>query len=319
MSLFLFSSLNVWTALLALLVERFTGYPKALLKAIGHPVMWMGVLITWLENRLNNHTRRNGVLALLIVLAVTLCVTLPIAIFLRSLPFGWVFEALFATTLLAQKDLRDHVKAVRDGLRESLDAGRKEVAKIVGRDPQQLDETGVTKGAIESLAENTSDGVIAPLFWLLIAGLPGIALYKAVNTCDSMIGYKSERYQSFGWASARFDDVLNFVPARLTGVLFGLASGSKFGQAFSTMRRDAPHHVSPNAGWPEAAIAGGVGIALGGPRSYDGRRVDLAWMGKGGRENLDADDIGAALRLYGKSLNLTAIAVALIGLGLIVA
>ena len=316
MSLIFLFDMNVWIAFVALVVERLAGYPSSLLKAIGHPVVWIGKLIGWLDKRFNDRTRRNGVVALLVVLVVTLCITLPISLFLRGLSFGWVVEALLATTLLAQKDLYVHVKAVANGLNQSLAAGRAEVSKIVGRDPQQLDETGVAKGAIESLAENTSDGIIAPLFWLLIAGLPGIALYKAVNTCDSMVGYKSEKYQLFGWASARLDDLANFVPARLTGLLFCLASSANFKRAFAVMRRDAPNHVSPNAGWPEAAMAGGLDIALGGPRSYEGRHVELAWMGKGGREVLGADDIDAALKLYARALTYAATLVALMALGL---
>ena len=310
--------MSLWVALVALLTERVFGYPRAITAAIGHPVMWIGALVDWLEHRLNNRTRARGVITLMVVVAVVAAVTVPITLVLHSLPWGWLVEALLASTLLAQKDLERHVHAVAAGLENSLEAGRKAVSMIVGRDPAQLDESGVAKGAIESLAENTSDGITAPLIWLLIGGLPGIAIYKAVNTCDSMIGHKSERYLAFGWASARFDDVLNLVPARVTGMLFAIATGRGMRHVLTTMRRDAPNHLSPNAGWPEAAMAATLGIRLGGPRSYNGQKADLAWMGDG-RTELDARDIRRALRLYRRTLNILAgLCVGAVGLSLLV-
>ncbi|MGI9482984.1 MAG: adenosylcobinamide-phosphate synthase CbiB [Hyphomicrobiales bacterium] len=299
---FFLSTLNTWITLAATLIERNYGYPDRLYKLVQHPVVWMGALIDVLDDRLNNLTRSRGVFALAVVIAATAVITIPLTLIFRSFEYGWLLEALVACTILAQKSLGEQVLAVADGLEKSLEDGRKAVSNIVGRDPANLDETGVAKGAVESLAENTSDGIVAPVFWLLIGGLPGIAIYKAVNTCDSMIGHKSERHLHFGWASARLDDVLNFIPARLTGLLFCAVSGPAAGEAFTAMRRDAGNHVSPNAGWPEAAMAGGLGIRLGGPRSYQGRTVRLAWMGDG-RQELGAEDIYGGLQLYERALN----------------
>ena len=294
---------------LALAIERLTGYPQGLVRRIGHPVIWMGSLIALLDRTLNTGTSRGrGVLALSLLLLATAVVTIPLAIFLRAIPFGWVLEALFATSLLAQKSLHDAVAAVAAALRRSLAEGRSAVSQIVGRDPETLDEGGVARAAIESLAESTSDGVVAPLFWLLIGGLPGIALYKAVNTADSMIGHKTERHLAFGWAAARFDDLLNLVPARLTALLIaGAAFFVKTAHpeaAWATALSDAKKHESPNAGWPEAATAGALGFALGGPRFYDGELVDLPRFGAG-RAELGPDDIDRALTLYRATLNVT--------------
>ena len=294
---------------LALLIERVVGYPPALYRLIGHPVTWMGALIGWFEVRLNQGANRRlkGVVMLLLLLGSGLALSLLIMIITRSIPFGWVIEAILASSLLAQKELGRAVKAVADGLNVSLDTGRRMVSHIVGRDPQALDESGVAKAAIESLAESTSDGVVAPLFWLFLLGLPGIVLYKAANTADSMVGHKTERYLEFGWASARFDDIVNWIPARLTALL---VAGASFlvrrndpEAAWSTALRDARKHASPNAGWPEAAFAGSLGIALGGPRSYDGETHDLPTFGDG-RRDLTALDILSSLVLYWAALNL---------------
>jgi len=303
------------TALLALILERLVGYPNALVARIGHPVIWMGHLIGLLEQRLNNRTGGRGVLALVLLLAATALVTVPLVALLRALPFGWVLEAILATSLLAQKSLRDAVRAVAAALARSLPEGRTAVSHIVGRDPEALDEAGVARAAIESLAESTSDGVIAPLFFLILGGLPGIALYKAVNTADSMIGHKTERYLQFGWAAARLDDLLNLIPARLTALL--IAGGAFFVKgahpetAWSTALSDAKKHESPNAGWPEAAFAGALDFQLGGPRSYDGELVDLPSFGTG-RADLGPADIGRALQLYSATLNVTLVATAVI-------
>lgn len=305
---------------LALLLERLVGYPPALFRLIGHPVTWMGALISWLEARLNRgaHRRGKGVAMLLLLLGAGLTLSLVLAGGLRSLPFGWVIEAVLASTLIAQKELGRAVKAVADGLAVSLDSGRYAVAHIVGRDPHVLDESGVARAAVESLAESTSDGIVAPLFWLFVGGLPGIVLYKAANTADSMVGHKSERYRDFGWASARFDDVLNWIPARLTALLIAgaafLVRRTDPEAAWSTALRDAKKHASPNAGWPEAAFAGALGVALGGPRSYEGEMHDLPRFGDG-RSDLTASDILSALVLYWAAMNLLlglAIALALL-------
>lgn len=293
----------------ALLVDRLFGYPNGLQAWLGHPVEWIGAVIAWLDRILNKGGTRKprGLLALLILVAITLVLTVPLTLFLRGYENGWIGEVLLASTLLSQKSLEDHVRAVADGLKQNLKTGREAVSHIIGRDPDTLDESGVSKGALESLAENMSDGVLAPLFWLLIAGLPGIALYKAINTADSMIGYKSGKYRDFGWAAARIDDLVNLIPARLTGYLIALAASlsSKHSgrEALRAMGRDAPAHLSPNAGWPEAALAGTLAIRLGGARSYQGRRVDLPAMGNG-REKIERQDIEQALKIYNTGLNI---------------
>jgi len=294
---------------LALLLERLVGYPRPLYAALKHPVVWMGALISALDKGLNTGPKRRlkGVLALVILLAATAAVTIAIRYALSLIPFGWVIEAVFATSLLAQKELGRAVRAVADALDHSLDAGRKQVAQIVGRDPEALDQAGVSRAAIESLAESPSDGVIAPLFWLVIGGLPGIALYKAVNTADSMIGHKTDRHREFGWAAARFDDLVNWLPARLSALLVAGASfwvkGAEAEKAWSTALSDAKKHDSPNAGWPEAAFAGALGFALGGPRSYGGETHMLPTLGSG-RTDLGPADIRKSLDLYTQVLNL---------------
>lgn len=305
------------TAFVALMLERLVGYPNALLNRIGHPVIWMGRLIAFLDTHLNDRTRGRGVLALVLLLSITAAITVPIWAVLRAVPFGWVIEAVLATSLLAQKSLRDAVHSVAAALGRSLPEGRKAVSHIVGRDPQALDEAGVARAAVESLAESTSDGVIAPLFFLVIGGLPGIALYKAVNTADSMIGHKTQRHLQFGWAAARFDDLLNLIPARLTALLIAAAAFLvKDGHpeaAWSTALSDAKKHESPNAGWPEAAFAGALELQLGGPRSYHGEVVDLPRFGTG-RADLGPSDIERALKLYGATLNVALVLAGIVAL-----
>jgi adenosylcobinamide-phosphate synthase len=302
---------------LALLIERAVGYPPRLFRLIGHPVTWMGALITWLDTRLNQGANRRlkGAVMLLLLLLTGLAISLLVVAVTRRVPFGWVLEALIASSLLAQKELGRAVKAVADTLAVSLDSGRSAVSHIVGRDPDTLDEAGIARAAIESLAESTSDGVVAPLFWLLIGGLPGIVLYKAANTADSMVGHRTERHAEFGWASARCDDWLNWIPARLSALLIAgaafLVRRADPEAAWSTALRDARKHASPNAGWPEAAFAGALGFELGGPRAYSGEVHDLPHFGDG-KANLTALDILKALELYWSAMNL------LLGLTLVV-
>lgn len=298
-------------AFLALLIEAIAGYPQALLARIGHPVTWMGALIgraetVWNEGHLSfARARLRGILALATVLLVTVS-----AAFLidyasdLALPVlaALAVEAVLASTLIAGRSLDDHVTDVAEALESGgLAGGRRAVARIVGRDPQTLDEAGVSRAAIESLAENFSDGVVAPVFWLIVGGLPGCAAYKAINTADSMIGHKSERYLAFGWAAARLDDLVNLPASRLSALWLVAAArlmpGADWRAAAVSALTDAPRHRSPNAGWPEAAMAGALGLALAGPRSYGGKRVDDAWMGSGRRE-ATAADIHRALRLY---------------------
>lgn len=310
---------------LVLLVERLLGYPDWLFRRIGHPVTWIGALISALDRSLNRGSARRakGVLALVLLLAISGGVATLVWWLCRLLPFGFLLEALLATSLMAQKSLGDAVRRVAQGLRASLAAGREAVSHIVGRDPETLDEAGVARAAIESLAESTSDGVIAPLVWFLVGGLPGLVLYKATNTADSMIGHKTPRHLQFGWASARFDDLVNLVPARLTAALIAgaalLTPGASARDALRIARRDAKKHDSPNAGWPEAAIAGALNLSLGGPRAYEGELIDLPRFGEG-RTELGPEDIEQALRVYRMALNIAlgacvVLAISTLGIG----
>jgi adenosylcobinamide-phosphate synthase len=218
---------------------------------------------------------------------------------------GWVLNALVATAFIAQKSMRDHVADVARALSSSVAEGRVSVAKIVGRETKELDESGVTKAALESLAENTADGIVAPVFWFAVAGLPGLVAYKAINTADSMIGHKSERYLYFGFVAAKLDDLVNLPASRLAAVFFVLSAALKntahAKAAWNAVWRDASLHRSPNAGWPEAAMAGALGLKFGGPRRYDDGVVDLAWMGDG-REHMTHGDIQEGLALYDRAL-----------------
>lgn len=304
-------SLHFAAATLALLAERVFGYPKPLYRQIGHPVEWIGYLLSKLEVALYdsgaepNQARLRGVAAIAALLVIVSIPAVLISTFLSTVEFGWIIEALLAATLIAHHSLHEHVSATGKGLDISIAEGRKAVSMIVGRDPAQLDESGVTKAALESLAENTSDGIVAPVLWYALLGLPGIVIYKAINTADSMIGHKSERYIDFGLAAARLDDLVNLPASRLTGLLFVSATAwtdrERGKIALQAMWRDAPKHNSPNAGWPEAALAASLGVKFGGPRSYDGSKVDLPWMGEG-RETLNRDDIRKGLRLYGTAM-----------------
>lgn len=296
-------------AFLSLLLERLFGYPDALVKAIGHPVIWVGALISFLDRRLNRKTdsaarrRARGVAALVAIVGLPALVASLLHAAFGMLPFGLLLSALAASTLLAQKSLRDHVAAVADALeREGLPGGRREVARIVGRDPERLDVSGVSRAAIESLAENFSDGIVAPAFWLAALGLPGGAAYKAANTADSMIGHRTPRHEAFGWAAARFDDLINLPASRLTALLLvaaaALSRDADAAAAWRAVFRDAKKHRSPNAGWPEAAMAGALGLALAGPRTYGGIVVQDAFMGDGGRREATAADIRRSLRLF---------------------
>src|SRR5215467_2007827 len=281
--------------LLALLFEDAFGYPDWLAQRIGHPVTWIGRLIDVLDLRLNRdgddpaRRRAAGVLALFIIIAITGTAAFLIARGLLFLPFGLVLVAVLASTLLAQRSLYAHVERVVAALEdEELEAARSAVSHIVGRDTAALDEAGVARAAIESLAENFSDAVVAPSFWMLTAGLPGAAIYKAINTADSMIGHRTERHEDFGWAAARLDDLVNLPASRLAALLLVAAAaitpGACAAAAWRALRRDAHRHRSPNAGYPEAAFAGALGLAPGGPRRYGGVAVDDALMGDGRRE-----------------------------------
>jgi len=310
--------------LLALLIEAAFGYPDWLAQRIGHPATWIGRLIDVLDLRLNRdgddpaRRRAAGVLALFIIIAITGTAAFLIARGLLFLPFGLVLVAVLASTLLAQRSLYAHVERVATALEDNgLEAARSAVSHIVGRDTAALDEAGVARAAIESLAENFSDAVVAPSFWMLIAGLPGAAIYKAINTADSMIGHRTERHEDFGWAAARLDDLVNLPASRLAALL--LLGGAYFTQgasparAVDTVKRDASRHRSPNAGCPEAAMAGALGIAIAGPRTYEGVVVDDSWMGNG-RSAVTASDIRAALSLYRRADTILIAIVALVAI-----
>lgn len=272
---------------LALILDAVFGEPDWLWRRVPHPAVLMGRAVDWVESLGNKGSWRHlkGVGAVLALIGIALAVSIP----LSWSGFHGVFEVLGAAILLAQRSLSQHVNAVADGLGISLAEARKRVAMIVGRDPETLDESGVARAAIESAAENWSDGVIAPAFWFLIGGLPGIVVYKMVNTADSMIGHRTERYAQFGWASARLDDVLNWIPARLSGLLICMIGGRR--AAMKIMLRDARKHKSPNAGWPESALAASLKIALAGPRVYGGVTTDDPFLNPEGRRELNAIDV----------------------------
>ena len=289
--------------LFALAIDAVLGDPRQLYRVVPHPVALIGRLIGALEGRLNDADGlkssrfRRGLATTLLVVAVAAAVGWGLAWAARQFSGGWVVEAVLASTLIAFRGLYDAVGTVARGLAKGRDAGRAAVAHIVGRDPASLDGAGIARAAIESLAENFSDGVVAPVFWYAVLGLPGMAAYKAINTLDSMVGYRGARYLWFGRAAARLDDAVNWLPARLAGVILCFAAGTKFGDALRIVRRDARHHRSPNAGWPEAAIAGGLGLALAGPRHYASGTVNDRWIGDGKRD-AGAADIRRAQRLY---------------------
>jgi len=291
----------------AMAIDALVGWPAWLFARIGHPVTWLGALINVLDARYNRDAdaaalrRAAGFAAALLVIAV-------------AAGFGWALQAEFSTgwsrvvivgimswPLVALRSLRDHVAAVALPLQAGDIAGaRLAVAQIVGRDPAILDEAGIARAAIESLAENASDGIVAPVFWGALFGLPGIIGYKAINTLDSVIGHRTERHEAFGWASARIDDLANLVPARLTGLLFVLIAPRRF-DSMACMMRDARRHRSINAGWPEAAMAGALGVRLSGPRIYHGSIADEPWLNEAARDP-HAAEIAQALAIYARAM-----------------
>ena len=293
--------------LVALIVDAAFGDPPWLYGTLPHPVEMIGRLVGLGDDRLNDMQageaarRLRGAVLTAGVVLVAATVGWILAAALEGLPGAWLVEALLASTLLAGRGLYDHARAVARGLDRGLPEGRAAVAHIVGRDPESLDAPGVARAAVESIAENFSDGVVAPAFWYALLGLPGLCAYKAVNTLDSMIGHKTARHLAFGQIAAGLDDAANWLPARLAGGLVVLAAAvlpaASGKSAWRFMRRDAPRHRSPNAGWQEAAFAGALGFALAGPRRYREEVVEDPWMGEG-RRDLGAADIRAALRLY---------------------
>jgi adenosylcobinamide-phosphate synthase len=291
-----------------MVIELCAGYPQALLRAIGHPVTWIGHLIAALDRLFNRDTadaywrRGAGIVAILLLVGIVGAIAFIVERELLRLPFGLIAVAVVASTLIAQRSLHQHVADVATALEQGgVIAGRAAVAKIVGRDVGALDAAGVARAAIESLAENFSDAVVAPVLWMAIAGLPGAALYKAINTADSMIGHHTPRHEAFGWAAAKLDDLVNLPASRLSALLLVaaamLSKNAAAAAAWRAVLRDASHHRSPNAGYPEAAMAGALGLSLAGPRVYGGVIIDDATMGDG-RRDATAADIRRALRLY---------------------
>jgi len=274
----------------ALLLDAAFGEPRWLWSRLPHPAVLMGRAVAALDRRLNTGTgRRLKGAAAMACLAAGAALT---GWLIHLIPDFGVLEVMVAAILIAQRSLADHVQAVADALRLSLGDGRRSVAMIVGRDTGAMTTPEVARGAIESAAENLSDGVVAPAFWFLVAGLPGLLVYKMANTADSMIGHRSPRYLEFGWAAARLDDVLNLLPSRLTAALVTLSHGR---WDWRPILRDAPLHRSPNAGWPEAALAPILNVALAGPRSYNGALTDYPWVWPEGRTDIGPPDIDAAV------------------------
>ena len=290
---------ELWLPAAALAVEACVGYPQALYARIAHPVVWIGKLIETLERRWNDPARSNaarkalGIVTMTIVAGSAGAVGYAIQIGARQLSFGMIIVVLVATMGLAQRSLYSHVRDVlRPLARDEISAARDAAAKIVGRDTAQLTSSGVSAAAIESLAESFNDGIVAPAFWLAVGGLPGLFMYKALNTADSLIGHREPRWRAFGWAAARADDVVNLIPARLAGLLIVIAGGG----GLRVMWRDAPRHASPNAGWPEAAMAGALQIELGGAASYEGVMHERPLFGTGRRPA--AGELLRALQIY---------------------
>lgn len=281
---------NAAILIIAMLLDAALGEPKWLWNRIPHPAVVMGKLIGELDERFNQGTNRKAKGIACVILLV--CAGAVTGVLLQAM--GPVIEILITAILLAQRSLVEHVGLVADGLRMSVQEGRRMVARIVSRDTAAMEQTQIARSAIESAAENLSDGVIAPAFWFLIAGLPGLVIYKLINTADSMIGYRTPRHEAFGWAAARLDDLLNLIPARLTAVLIALPA-----RCFDVdgIRADAGLHRSPNAGWPEAAMSRALGIALSGPRAYQGQMRDFPWVNPEGRRVLTPVDIDASIAM----------------------
>lgn len=303
--------------LIAFAIENLFGWPDWLYRLIRHPVVWLGALVSVLEKQLNQDSFSAsmrfalGLAATLLVISAASACAWAVETTLPATMIGLACQGVLASSLLAPRSLRDHVREVSIPLAAGdIENARSAVSKIVGRDTRHLDASGISTAALESLAENTSDGVTAPLFWGVVFGLPGIAAYKAINTLDSMIGHRSARYKTFGAAAARIDDAANIIPARLTGATFALVSASAI--AWLAMWRDAGKHASPNAGWPEAAMAGALRVRLGGPRAYssDAKAGNHAWLNAGGKP-AKAEDLERGLALYHNSLYLFAAALAL--------
>jgi adenosylcobinamide-phosphate synthase len=299
---------HLWMLAAALALDAALGDPDAVWRRVPHPAVLLGRLVDGLDRGMNQPRfkpgvrKALGVVAILAVTIVSAAVGFAVEYALGLIPYGWIGTVIVAAVLLAGRSLYAHVRAVARAFGSGgLDAARAAVSRIVGRDPAILDEAGVCRAAIESAAENFSDAVVAPAFWFALLGLPGMLACKAINTADSMVGHLSPRHEHFGWASARLDDLVNLPASRLAGVLIALAApvvGGSVAEAFRVMRRDAPGHRSPNAGWPEAAMAAALGLALLGPRRYRGVLAAAPYLNPAGRRVAVPGDIGRALRVY---------------------
>jgi adenosylcobinamide-phosphate synthase len=296
--------------LTAFAIDAIYGWPDTLHRWIRHPVVWIGAMVDWLDNALNRSDKGQvwqlfaGALTTTIVVVTTAGVASWTMHLLPDSIIGFTFAVLITASLLASRSLHTHVQAVSVPLGQGeIVAARAALSMIVGRNTATLDREGIARASLESLAENASDGVIAPLFWGVLFGLPGIAAYKAANTLDSMIGHRSQRYAEFGTAAARLDDLLNWIPARITAVLFAVVGGNV--NAWRVLRSDARKHRSPNAGWPEASMAGALAVRLSGPRCYGASQSEDSWLNAQARDP-QAHDISGGLRLYRHSLYLVA-------------
>lgn len=304
--------------LVGCLMDIAIGWPDALFRRIGHPVTWIGAVITFLERRLNHRSARHrfwmGALTTTVVVALSGGVAL---LAQALLPGGWIgslIGGILVWPLIAIRSMHEHVEAVQRPLASKDTAhARQAVSMIVGRNPERLDDAGIARSALESLAENTSDGIVAPVFWGVLAGLPGIAAYKAINTLDSMIGHRNPRYAQFGTVAARLDDLANLLPARLTGGVFALVSG-RLQKALAIMWRDAQAHRSPNAGWPEAAMAGALGVRMSGPRIYDTHVADEPWLNKTAPDPT-ATDLKRGMALYRRAMACMVLGLVALSLG----
>ncbi len=304
--------------LTGVLIDFLLGWPALLFARIGHPVTWLARLITLCDARLNRGTHRQRILrgATTVAVCIVACAA-PAAALAASLPdgiAGILIGGALAWPLIAARALHDHVAAVARPLSSGdLNAARRAVSKIAGRDAAQLDDAGVARAGLESLAENTSDGVLAPVFWGVVAGLPGLVAYKAINTMDSMIGHRSEPYEAFGKVAARLDDIANWIPARLTGLVLAAVSGTCLADGIRVMRRDAPAHRSVNAGWPEGAMAGALGVRLSGPRAYENHVVNEPWINPEARDP-NAEDLQRGLGLFRRAMAVLVLALVAAGL-----
>ena len=303
----MFIDKNTLTILIiAILIDLIVGDPNWLWKWTGHPVAFFAKFIDACENlRVNSISptadKVSGFIVIITLTLISIFVGFILINLLSESLIGILVCTIIASIFIAQKDLYVHVKQVYRALsKKNLSESRDCVAKIVGRDTTQLDESGVARAAIESTAENISDGIVAPVFWCILFGLPGLLAYKAINTADSIIGYKNEKYKNFGWATARLDDLVNYIPSRLSGLLISACAPIVHGRirsAISTMFKDASKHNSPNAGWPEASMAGILGIALAGPRIYPTHQEDGDWINAIGRKEVDSNDVKNALKI----------------------